>query len=138
MKKLIFLFSFLFVSSQVFAGSYNYISQKDFKTWLETDKPVLICDIQNKKPFKKHHFKNAVETNAYPAKNQKQLNRLEKVIESYNKTGDKIVIVCPRGGGGAKRTYDHLLSRNIPEDKLLILKKGAAGWPYDEFIEGTK
>ena len=38
------------------------------------------------------------------------------------------MIVCPRGAGGAKRTYDHLLQQGIAAERLLILEKGQEGW----------
>jgi rhodanese-related sulfurtransferase len=117
-----------------YANDYNYVSKDKFKSWLESGNDILICDIQPQKNFEKHHFKNAMETNAYPAKTEKDLKKLKKVVKKYKKTGKKIAIICPRGGGGAKRTYDHLKSRNIPEAMLVILEGGAEGWPYEELV----
>ncbi|NIP26153.1 MAG: rhodanese-like domain-containing protein, partial [Phycisphaerae bacterium] len=41
-----------------------------------------------------------------------------------------VVIVCPRGGGGAKRTYDYFKAKGVAEARLTILAGGQKDWPY--------
>jgi hypothetical protein len=53
----------------------------------------------------------------------------------FNQSGNDVVIVCPRGAGGAKRAYDYMRKNNVPSEKLSILEKGIAGWPYKELFE---
>jgi thiosulfate/3-mercaptopyruvate sulfurtransferase len=48
-----------------------------------------------------------------------------------------VVIVCPRGGGGAKRAYDHLAGQGVTGGRLFILEQGQQGWPYPELLEQT-
>jgi len=44
-------------------------------------------------------------------------------------------VVCPRGGGGAKRAYDHLLASGISDERVYILTDGQAKWPYPELLD---
>lgn len=112
------------------AADYHYVGQDQFKQWLEGAKPVVIVDIQPAAEFEKHHFRGAIETNAYPAKAQEERQRLDKAVSRIASTSDDVVIVCPRGGGGAKNTYEYFKQRGMDEKRLFILEKGMAGWPY--------
>ena len=44
------------------------------------------------------------------------------------KDNQKIVIVCPRGGG-TKNTINYYRSIGVDNGRLLILEKGQEGWP---------
>jgi thiosulfate/3-mercaptopyruvate sulfurtransferase len=50
---------------------------------------------------------------------------------------DPVVIICPRGAGGAKRAYDHLARQGVADERLFILEQGQQGWPYPELLEKT-
>jgi len=39
------------------------------------------------------------------------------------------VVICPRGGGGAKNACDYLKEKEI-EKRIFILREGMQGWPY--------
>lgn len=137
MKRLIMLFlalTALLAGQTALAGDYRYVSQDTFKQWLEGGKAIQIVDIQTKPEFAKHHFKGAIETNAYPVKSDEERQRLAAIVGRLEKSRDEIVIICPRGGGGAKNTYDYLKAKGIAEQRLLILEKGAEGWPYRELV----
>ena len=137
MKKMLFLSLALLLYSAVPAFAENYVKPDQFKQWIETSKPVRIVDIQPHADFEKHHFKNAIETNAFPAKTDAEKERIDRILPTLQASKDDIVIVCPRGGGGAKNTYEHLKAKGIPETRLFILEKGVDGWPYKEmFIQG--
>lgn len=125
----------LAVATLVSAADYRYVKPDTFKGWLESGKKMVIVDIQVPAEFEKRHFKGAVETGAYPAKTDEEKKRLDKALERINASKDDIVIVCPRGGGGAKNTYDYLKSMGVEEGRLYILEKGAQGWPYPEMCE---
>ena len=119
-----------------FAGtSYNYISAEEMKTKLTTGADVIIVDIQVEKEFKQHHLPGSIATYAYPVKNETERAAIDTAIAKFNETGAPVVIVCPRGKGGAKRTYDYMMSKNISADNLAILEKGMAGWPYKDLVE---
>ena len=135
MKKLMMiLFSFLF-TLPAFAGDYNYVSQDKVKEWIETDTPVMIVDIQVEDEFRAHHIKDSMATYSYPVKSDADKAKLADAVAQAKDNDKPVVIVCPRGKGGAKRCYDHMAANGIDEDRLLILEKGMGGWSYKQMVE---
>jgi len=130
--------AFLLVSSALCgvanAGSYNYLKTDDFRSWLQGGKKMAIIDIQPAEEFGKQHFPGSIETNAYPVKSEESRERLDRALPRLAGSTDPVVIVCPRGGGGAKATYDHLKGRGIDEKRLLILEGGMQGWPHKNLV----
>ena len=124
--------SVLLVAAAAMAADYRYVKQDTFKGWLESGRPMIIVDIQPPEGYAKGHFKGALETNAYPVKSDGEKKRLDAALEKIGAVKDDVVIVCPRGGGGAKNTYDYLKSRGVDENRLHILDKGSEGWPWPE------
>jgi rhodanese-related sulfurtransferase len=120
------------------AGSYNYVEQAQFKQWLEKGKDMAVVDIQVPAEFQKSHFKKALETNAFPVKSASDKQKLDAVMPKLAAAKNDVVIVCPRGGGGAKNTYDYLKSRGIDEKRMFILKEGMQGWPHKELTVAGK
>ncbi len=116
------------------AGDYNYISAEDMKGKIEAKSDVIIVDIQVEKEFNQHHLPGSVATYAYPVKTATERAQIDKAVQLYQQTGNPVVIVCPRGKGGAKRCYDYMMENNVPAEKLSILTKGIAGWPYAEML----
>lgn len=112
------------------AGGYSFVKADDFKTWLQEGKKMTIIDIQPAADFRKQHFRGSIETNAYPVKSADERGRLDKAVALLAASGEEVVVVCPRGGGGAKGAYDYLKSRGISEKRLRILEGGIQGWPY--------
>lgn len=109
-------------------SKYNYISAADLEARLTKKLPTNIVDIQVEDEFAQHHIKGATPTYAYPVKSDADRSKLAAVVEELKANADPVVIVCPRGAGGAKRTYDYLLQEGIAADRLLILAKGQEGW----------
>ncbi|MFC1780017.1 rhodanese-like domain-containing protein [Thermodesulfobacteriota bacterium] len=109
-------------------GKYNYINAADLETRLTAELPTNIVDIQVEEEFSQHHIKGATPTYAYPVKSDADRSKLNTIVEQLKANTDPVVIVCPRGAGGAKRTYDHLFQQGIPAERLLILEKGQEGW----------
>jgi rhodanese-related sulfurtransferase len=122
----------------VAAGSYNYVEQAQFKQWLEKGKDMTIVDIQVPAEFKQHHFKTALETGAFPVKSASDKQKLDAVVPKLAAARNDVVVVCPRGGGGAKNTYDYLKSKGIDEKRIFILKEGMQGWPHKELTVAGK
>ena len=114
------------------AADYRYVQQDTFKQWLESGKKMVLADIQPPADFAKGHFKGALETGAYPVKSDEEKKRLDLILDRINSSQDDIVIVCPRGGGGAKNTWDYLAAKGIAVNRMYILEKGSEGWPYPE------
>jgi rhodanese-related sulfurtransferase len=130
LKQFIAVMLVVLAAAAAFAADYRYVSPETFKEWQESGKKTVIVDIQVAPEFEKRHFKGAVETNAYPVKSEEERKKLDTVLERIKATQDDVVIVCPRGGGGAKNTYDYLKGKDIDEKRLFILTKGMEGWPY--------
>ncbi|MBU3195727.1 rhodanese-like domain-containing protein [Clostridium algidicarnis] len=113
---------------------YNYYTAEQLKKSIEAKEEILILDIQVKEEYDKHHIKGAIPTYAYPVKSDEDKKKLENILGKLE--GSKpIIIVCPKGGGGAENTYKYLTEKNISKDRLYILEKGQAAWPYDELLE---
>jgi rhodanese-related sulfurtransferase len=109
-------------------GKYNYISATDLETRLTANLPTNIIDIQVEGEFTQHHIKGATPTYAYPVKSDADRTKLEATVEELKANADPVVVVCPRGAGGAKRSYNYLLKQGISAERLLILEKGQEGW----------
>jgi len=133
MKRIILLVTLLLGSVvTAMAGNYNYVEADQFKQWLEKGKDMAIVDIQVPADFQKHHFKGALETNAFPVKTPEERQKLDKVLPLLAKSQNDVVVVCPRGGNGAKNAYDYLKKKGIDEKRLFILEDGMQDWPYNE------
>lgn len=118
----------LLTAISVSAAGYNFVSPEELKRRIEANSDILIVDIQVKEEFDQHHIPGSVATYAYPVKSDKERARLDTVMAARSSDNTSIVIVCPRGAGGAKRTYEYLKERGISESHLAILEKGIAGW----------
>lgn len=119
-------------------GSYNYVNQEDFKQWLDTDKSMIVVDIQDKAAFAKQHFKGSIETNAYPVKSDEERTSIDPAVAEFKATNKDVVVICPRGKGGAKRCYDYMKSQGVPDEKLFILEHGIDKWPHRDMVENQK
>ena len=120
------------------AGGYNYVEADQFLQWIVNGKDMAIVDIQVPAEFQKHHFNGSLETNAYPVKATDEKQKLDKVLPMLKATKNDVVIVCPRGGGGAKNAYDYLKLSGIEEKRIFILENGMQGWPYKELTVSGK
>jgi len=132
LKQIIAVMLAVLFASAAFAADYQYVSPEKFKEWQESGKKTIVVDIQLPAEFGKRHFKGSIETNAYPVKSDEERKKLEKALEQIKLLQEDVVIVCPRGGGGAKNTYDYLKGKGVDEKRLFILAKGMEGWPYAE------
>lgn len=67
-----------------------------FKQWLENKKPMIIVDIQPADEFAKHHFEGSIETNAFPAKTDKEkarLDNLKRYLSRHLSNNEKMVLL---------------------------------------------
>lgn len=112
------------------ASNYNYISQENMRSRLDTKDQVTIVDICPIEQFAKGHLPGSIETNAYPVKTSEEKAKLQPTLSIIQASSNDVVIVCPGGRGGAKRTYDYYKANGIDESRLLILEKGMNDWPY--------
>jgi rhodanese-related sulfurtransferase len=112
-------------------GGYNYISPTDLQKRLQSKSPMILLDICQVEQFAKGHIPGSIETNAYPVDTDEQRGRLAKALPQIQASKDDVIILCPRGGGGAKKTVDFYKSKGIDEKRLIILEKGMDAWPYE-------
>lgn len=124
------------LSSPALAGSYQYMEAAEVKARLETQAPLTLLDIQVEEDFSRHHIPGALATFAYPVKSSADQTKIAAFLQPLSANDAPIVIVCPRGGGGAKRAFDYLAANGIASGRLYILEKGQAGWPYPELTTG--
>jgi rhodanese-related sulfurtransferase len=111
---------------------YKFISPEVLYSRIKAgDSSIIILDICPVEQFAKGHIPGAIETNASPAQTPEEKARLEAAMPKL--VGDKdIVVICPGGGGGAKRTVDLYKSKGIDAKRLLILENGMNKWPYEK------
>jgi rhodanese-related sulfurtransferase len=125
----------LLLTNASLACAANYISPDELKLMILQKTDVVIVDIQPPHEFEQHYLKGSLETNAFPAKSPEEKQRLDKTLPVINASTAPVVIICPRGGSGAKNSYEYLQARGVPESRLLILKGGIAGWPHQELLQ---
>lgn len=118
------------VSWAASAGGYNYISAAELQKRLDAKHPMILVDICPAEQFAKGHIPGSIETNAYPVDTDEQRASLAKVLPKIQASKEDVIIVCPRGGGGAKKTVDYYKSQGVDEKRLIILEKGMDAWPY--------
>lgn len=122
-------------SSNKVITDFKYYTADQLKQAIEKKTPLKIVDIQVATEYKEHHIQGVIPTYAYPVKTDEDKAKLTKVLPELKASQEPIVIVCPKGGGGAKNTYQYLADQGIAESRLLILENGQAGWPYAELLE---
>jgi rhodanese-related sulfurtransferase len=132
------LVSSLLLTHVSLAGAANYITPDELKELIQQKKDVVIVDIQPKGEFEQHFLPGSIETNAFPAKNNAEKQLLNKALPEINASAAPVVIVCPRGGSGAKNSYEFLQTQGVPENRLMILKGGIAGWPHQELVQHSR
>jgi len=137
MKKMLFIIGAAILAMAQFANastSYRYVSAEALKGWLEAAKSVLIVDIQEQKDFAAHHIRGSLETNAYPVKSDAERQLLvPALVQNRAMHYEAVVVVCPRGKGGAKRAYDYLRENGV--SNIFVLTGGMGKWPYHQWVE---
>lgn len=129
-KVLLTALTVLLMATAALAAGYNYISQDAMRSRLDNKEPVTIVDICPIDQYAKGHLPGSIETNAYPVKTDAERAKLQTILPDLQASAEDVVIVCPGGRGGAKRTYDYYKANGIDENRLLILENGMNGWPY--------
>lgn len=137
MRKLLLTLAIILLAANAHAGDYRYLSPQEMKTWLESGKAMLIVDIQPAQDFARQHFNGALETNAFPVEKPEEQQLLAPAVSAAQADDRDVVVVCPRGKGGAKRTYDYLKGHGVAEGRLYILTDGMAKWPFKELVKSN-
>lgn len=134
MKQIILTGIMLLWAGLCLAGSFNYLGPEELKTQLANPQSLVLLDIQVEPEFSAHHIDGAIATYAYPVKSDDDRAKLAAVLEKAKQGSEPVVIVCPRGAGGAERAYTYLKEQGIEEARLKILTGGQAAWPYPELL----
>lgn len=113
-------------------AKYNYITADETAKLMREDaSKIVLVDIQEKADFEEEHLKGALPTYAYPVKTDAEKARLAELLSTI-RPEQKVVIICPRGGGGADRAYDFYLEKGLKKEQLFTLKGGQYEWPRDK------
>ncbi len=126
-------------AGQVCADDFNYISITEFKARMDAgDHESGAMDIvttQTEAEYATGHLKAAYPTYARPLRSQSDFEKLHPFMDKVKDSDSDIVIICPRGRGGAEIPYRYFMEHGIAEDRLLILKDGQeafnAAYPED-------
>ncbi len=137
MRNVLIALSLLLFAVTAQASDYRYVAPPDMKSWLENNKEMVIVDIQPAKDFNRQHFGGAIGTSAFPVETPEEQKRLDPAVAAAKGNAKDVVVVCPRGKGGAKRTYDYLKANGVAEERLYILTDGMDKWPYQELVKGN-
>ena len=110
----------------------NSISAEETAELMRKDASKLVLDeIEEKPDFEEEHLKGALATYAYPVKTEDEKARLAALLPNITPE-QKVIIICPRGGGGADRAYDFYLEKGVKKEQLFTLKGGQYEWPRDK------
>lgn len=121
-------------AAEALAKDYTYMNAGQVKEKLDAKAPMHLVDIQVEEEFAAHHLPGAMETCAFPVKTDAERHKLDPFVDDLKKDETPVVIVCPRGQGGAERAYDYLLEKGLPASRLFILEKGQGGWPFLDYV----
>jgi len=116
------------------AAELNYMDAARFKGLCSSKAPMVLADIQKPHDFRKHHFFAAIETDAYPVKTGTDKAKLEVILQMFQKTGNDVIVIGPRGGPASKRAANYLIEQGIPAEKIFVLEGGIKKWPDQEML----
>lgn len=135
------LMALLFVGMALNAaagGKFNYITAEELEGKLKSGEKIELVDIQVEQEYAQHHIRGAFPTYSFPVKSDEEKAKLDSALPMLNASKTPIVVICPRGGGGAERAYDHLMGKGVEGSRLFILEKGQAGWKNAELTATGK
>ena len=138
LKSVIAALTFFLFSATAMAARYNFMAAEDLQSRIHANDELLIVDIQVEEEFNRHHIPGSLATYAYPVKDEAERARLDPVVSLQHSDPKPVIIVCPCGAEGAKRTFDYLVARGVSEERRWILEKGMAGWEFDELTAENK
>jgi len=118
--------------------AYRYVSPIEVVEYIELNEPLCLLDVQSKNEFEKHHIVGSTPTYAYPVATRPDKQKLDVAVDEIKDKKFPIVLICPRGGGAARRSYDYLKSVGIREERLFILWGGIEGWNYTRYFESAE
>ncbi len=126
------------------AADYNYISVADFKARMDAgdheNGKMAIMTSQTEEEYATGHLKAAFATFARPLESDADYAKLDPFLAKVKDSTEDIVIICPRGKGGATRPFDYFKKNGIAVERMLILEGGQeafnAAYP-DAIVKGN-
>lgn len=112
------------------AVDYNTIAPEELKGSIDAGEETLVVDICVEEMYREGHVPGSIPTYAYPVKSDEDREKLAEILPQIQESSGPVVIVCPRGAGGARRAYEYYRDVGVPEERLRILEGGLGGWPY--------
>ncbi|MBE0596339.1 MAG: rhodanese-like domain-containing protein [Desulfuromonadales bacterium] len=131
---------FILLTATLVAGAevrYHYLPPFEVEKRLKAGEQLFLLDIQVEEEFAAHHLQGALPTYAYPVQSEAEKAKLDAIVPLVKESTAPVLVICPRGGGGATRTVDHLVANGIEPRRVFILEKGQAGWKNKELVEGN-
>jgi rhodanese-related sulfurtransferase len=114
--------------------AWQFKTADEVKELIETNADVLYLDIQPEEDYNKGHLPNTIASYAYPVDSEELENKVRDSVAELKNSEAPIVVICPGGGSGAKRTISVLIEEGIDASRLFILEDGAKGWPYADML----
>lgn len=129
--RLLSIISLLLLScwaTSAMAQEYTYISPQELKVRLDRGDieqgHLILFSTQTAKEYATGFLPTAIPTFARPLESETDYRKLDPVLAHAKGTKQDIVIICPRGGSGAKRSFDYFKEKGIDPSRLLLLEGG--------------
>ena len=134
-KKLAILFTAMLAMNLMIADhgecrkkGYNYITVQEFKARMDAGEhetgAMLIVTTQTEAEYASGHLKAAYPTYARPLKSESDFEKLNPFLEIIKTNEADIIIICPRGRGGAEIPFDYFKENGIATERMFILEDG--------------
>lgn len=111
---------------------WQFITPDEVKSAIEAKESYQIIDIQPEEDFAKGHLPESIAVPAYPVDTEELEKKVVDAVPEFEKGDDPIYVMCPGGGGGAKRTISIMQEKGIAPERLFIVEKGAKDWPHED------
>lgn len=99
------------------AGQISTVCHNELSSWIATEQPVSIVDIQTAEGFRAHNYSHSLATGNIST-------RLKKIAAQLRSTTGKVVIVSATGGSDALRAKDLLVRGGVQRSRILLLEGG--------------
>lgn len=107
---------------------YNYISPAELKSRLDageiTAGTLIMVSSQTEEEWASGYLPDAYPTYSRPLTEDAHFAKLDPFLNIAKDTDADIIIICPRGGSGARRPFDYFAENGISKDRLLLLEGG--------------
>lgn len=125
-------------TQEVDPNSFQYITAEELKARLEAKEKMFIVDLQTQADYDKKHIVGSISTDAFGMDTDEKKDRVAALVKDFSTGSEPIVLICPKGKSNAEKAFNLYLEKGIDRSRLLILKDGMTGWPYDDLTASAK